>query len=118
MAGKGWLFVALTCVFELVWVYGFNVASAWWHWIPIIAVILVDFQWLARACETLPTGTVYAVFAAVGTVGAALMDIFLFGGSFSVAKGAFMALLVAGVIALKLADGREAETAGASGKEG
>lgn len=118
MAGKGWLFVALTCVFELVWVYGFNVASAWWHWIPILAVILVDFQWLARACETLPTGTVYAVFAAVGTVGAALMDIFLFGGSFSVAKGAFMALLVAGVIALKLADGKEADTAGATGKDG
>ncbi|KRG63026.1 ligand-binding protein SH3 [Stenotrophomonas humi] len=118
MAGKGWFYVALTCLFELVWVYGFNVATTWWHWIPIIAVILVDFQWLARACETLPTGTVYAVFAAVGTVGAALMDIFLFDGSFSVAKGAFMALLVVGVIALKLADGRNADSTGTAGQGG
>ncbi len=117
MAGKGWLYVALTCVFELLWVYGFNVASQWWHWLPILLVIVVDFHWLARACESLPTGTVYAVFAAVGTVGAALMDIFLFGGSFSVAKGGFMALLVAGVIALKLADGRDAADAGTTGGE-
>ncbi|MCL7714309.1 DMT family transporter [Stenotrophomonas mori] len=111
MAGKGWMYVALTCAFELVWVYGFNVASAGWHWALIVAVIMVDFQWLARACRTLPTGTVYAVFAAVGTLGAALMDILLFDGHFSMAKGIFMAVLVVGVVALKLADGRGAEGA-------
>ena len=118
MAGKGWFYVALTCLFELVWVYGFNVAATWWHWIPIIVVIVVDFHWLAKACESLPTGTVYAVFAAVGTVGTALMDIFLFDGSFSLAEGVFMAVLVAGVIALKLADGKVAAASDANGPNG
>ena len=103
---KAWIYVTLTCLFELLWVYGFNTATQWWHWALVVAVILVDFHLLAKSCESLPTGTVYAIFAAVGTVGTALMDIFLFGGSFSFLKGLFMALLIVGVISLKLADSR------------
>lgn len=101
---KGWIFVILTSLFELLWVFGFNVATTWWHWVIIIAVILVDMLFLSKACESLPTGTVYAVFAAAGTVGTALMDIIIFEAEVSVAKGLFMGILVIGVIALKLSD--------------
>ncbi|TVX91645.1 QacE family quaternary ammonium compound efflux SMR transporter [Paenibacillus agilis] len=113
---KGWIYVGLTCLFELLWVYGFNVASTVWHWAIVIIIIITDFYLLSKACETLPTGTVYAVFAAAGTVGTALMDIYIFGGEFSVAKGIFMGLLVVGVIALKLADNKsdEAQVKGAA----
>jgi len=108
---KGWIFVFLTSLFELLWVFGFNVADTWWHWVIIIAVILIDMQFLSKACETLPTGTVYAVFAAAGTVGTALMDIFIFDAEFSVAKGLFMGILVIGVAALKLFDNKPASEA-------
>ena len=106
MQGKsmGWLFVAITCALELVWVYGFNVASTGWHWALIVLVIVVDFAALAKACQVLPTGTVYAVFAAVGTIGAAVQDVALFERTLSVGQGLFMGLLVLGVVALKLAD--------------
>ena len=102
---KAWIFVGLTSLFELFWIFGFNVASAWWHWLIIVPLILCDFLFLSKACETLPTGTVYAIFAAAGTVGTALMDVYIFGGEFSAAKIFFIAVIVAGVIALKLADG-------------
>ena len=104
---KSWIYVALTCAFELFWVYGFSTAAHWWRWAVIIAVILVDFHFLAKACENLPTGTVYAVFAAVGSVGTVTMDVFLFGGTMNMAKLFFIVLLIAGVIGLKLADGNE-----------
>ncbi|MFD0590959.1 DMT family transporter [Paenibacillus sp. GCM10027627] len=103
---KGWTYVLLTCLFELFWVYGFSVAAAPWHWGIILVIIMTDFYFLSKACETLPTGTVYAIFAAAGTVGTALMDIFIFGGEFNVAKGIFMGLLVVGVITLKMADNK------------
>ncbi|CAM4415361.1 SMR family transporter [Paenibacillus alkaliterrae] len=109
---KGWIYVMLTCLFELFWVYGFNVASTFWHWAIVIVIIITDFYFLSKGCETLPTGTVYAVFAAAGTVGTALMDIFIFGGDFSVAKSLFMTLLVIGVIALKLADNKSDDAQG------
>ncbi|WP_085494034.1 DMT family transporter [Paenibacillus aquistagni] len=104
MMNRSWLYVVLTCLFELLWVYGFNVANSWWHWVIIVGIIAVDFHFLAKACENLPTGTVYAIFAGAGTVGTALMDVWLFNESLSAAKMGFMIILIAGVIGLKLAD--------------
>lgn len=96
-------------LFELVWIYGFNVASSWWHWIFIVIFIIIDFHYLTKACELLPTGTVYAIFAGVGTVGTALMDVFFFGGSLGIGKIIFIVILVIGVIGLNLADKIEEE---------
>ncbi|WP_107840836.1 DMT family transporter [Metasolibacillus meyeri] len=104
MMRKSWLYVGLTALFELFWVFGFNVASIWWHWGIVIGIIMIDFYFLSKACEKLPTGTVYAIFAGAGTIGTALMDIFIFDGEFSLIKSVFMVILVAGVIGLKLAD--------------
>lgn len=67
-------------------------------------IILTDFYFLEKACETIQTGTVYAVFSAVGTICTALMDTLLFQVEFSMAKGLFIALLILGVISLKLAE--------------
>lgn len=103
---RAWVYVILTSLFELFWIYGFNVASSWWHWLIIIPLIIVDFIFLAKATETLPTGTVYAIFAAAGTVGTALMDIFLFGAQFSISKVFFISVIVVGVIALNVADSK------------
>lgn len=106
---KKWLYVALTSFFELVWLYGFNVASSWWHWLFIVIFIFIDFHFLTKACEQLPTGTVYAIFAGIGTVGTALMDVYLFGGQLSFGKIIFILILVVGVIGLNLADKVEEE---------
>lgn len=106
---KKWLYVGLTSFFELVWLYGFNVASSWWHWIFIVTFIFIDFHFLTKACEELPTGTVYAIFAGIGTVGTALMDVYIFGGSLSTGKILFIIILVIGVIGLNLADKIEEE---------
>ena len=91
-------------MFELFWIFGFNVADSWWHWAIIVALIALDFHFLSKACENLPTGTVYATFAGVGTIGTTLMDIFIFEGEFNAIKGIFMFILVLGVIGLNLAD--------------
>lgn len=109
---KAWIYVGLTSFFELVWILGFNIANTWWHWIPIVFFIFVDFHFLTKACEKLPTGTVYAIFAGIGTVGTALMDIYIFGESLSGSKLFFISILILGVIGLKLADDRvESKTA-------
>lgn len=107
---KSWIYVGLTSFFELVWILGFNIASAWWHWIFIIFFIFVDFHYLTKACENLPTGTVYAIFAGIGTVGTSLMDVFIFGGNLGIGKIIFITILVIGVISLKLADEKEEKT--------
>ncbi|WP_226530666.1 DMT family transporter [Metabacillus niabensis] len=109
MKNKAWLYVILTCLFELIWVFGFNTAQTWWHWVLILSVILIDFYFLSKACSSLPTGTVYAIFAGAGTVGTFLMDVLLFDVSFSLAKCSLILVIVTGVIGLKLADNKEEE---------
>lgn len=104
---KGWTYVVLTCIFELLWIYGFNAAESWPHFILIALIIVADFYFLEKACETIQTGTVYAIFSAVGTVCSALMDTLIFNVEFTIAKGFFIALLIAGVISLKLAENEE-----------
>src|SRR5699024_3110202 len=108
---KAWGYEALTSFFELVWIYGFNVVNAWWQWIFILTFIVIDFYFLTKACELLPTGTVYAVFAGVGTLGTILMDVFLFNETINIGKVIFIIILVTGVAGLKMADGVEEKKA-------
>ena len=104
---KAWLYVFLTCSFELLWIYGFNVANNFWHWAIILVIIVIDFIVLSKATENLPTGTVYAIFAAAGTVGTAIMDIYLFGEVLSNEKLLFIGVILIGVISLNLADNKQ-----------
>ena len=106
---RGWTYVVLTCIFELLWIYGFNAAESWPHFILIALIIVADFYFLEKACETIQTGTVYAIFSAVGTVCTALMDTLIFNVEFTIAKGFFIALLIAGFISLKLAENEETQ---------
>ena len=101
---KGWIYVILTCVFELLWIYGFSAAEKPVDFALIAVIIITDFYFLEKACETIQTGTVYAIFSAIGTIFTALMDTFLFHVEFTFAKGFFIALLIAGVITLKRAE--------------
>lgn len=101
---KAWIYVFLTSLFELFWIYGFNVASIWWHWLIIASLLVLDLYFLAKACARLPTGTVYAVFAAAGTIGTALMDIYLFGDALTSMKLLFIGVIILGVIGLNVAD--------------
>ena len=57
---------------------------------------------LSWAMRTLPVGTAYAVWTGIGAVGAAITGILLLGESASLARIASLALIVAGIIGLKL----------------
>ena len=50
----------------------------------------------------LPVGTAYAVWTGIGTVGTVLLGIFLFGESADPLRLAFIAMIVAGIVGLKI----------------
>ena len=54
------------------------------------------------AMRSLPVGTAYAVWTGIGAVGAAITGILLLGESASLARIASLALIVCGIIGLKL----------------
>ncbi len=57
----------------------------------------------------LPVGTVYAVFTGLGTGGTVVGEMLLFGEPFQWSKTLLIALLLAGVVGLKLVTDRDAQ---------
>ncbi|MFM9108472.1 MAG: DMT family transporter [Chloroflexota bacterium] len=71
----------------------------------VVAGYGVSFYLMAQALKTLPIGVVYAIWSGIGTVGVALIGLAVFGETLSPVKGAGIALIVAGVIALNAGGG-------------
>ena len=57
---------------------------------------------LARAVDSLPLGTAYAIWTGIGTVGTAIFGILVFGEAAPPARLACIGLIVAGIAGLKL----------------
>lgn len=64
---------------------------------------LASFALLAQALKSLPVGTAYAVWTGIGAAGTALVGIALRGEPATLARLGALALIVAGVVGLKLA---------------
>ena len=74
-------------------------------WIILVIAGLLEVVWavgLAWAMKSLPVGTAYAVWTGIGAVGAAITGIVLLGESANPMRLASLALIVLGIIGLKL----------------
>ena len=60
-----------------------------------------SFLLLARAMKTLPVGTAYAVWTGIGTAGAFIAGVFLFGETVSLPRLLFLAMILVGIAGLK-----------------
>ena len=99
---RAWLYVVLGGLLEIVWAAGFK-----YEQIPplvVIIALLASFDLIIRATGVLPIGTVYAVFAAMGTVGTTAVEAILSGG-ISPGKILILLLLLLCILGLKLTSG-------------
>lgn len=96
-----WIYVILAGIIEIIWVIGLKHATTPLEWIGVAMAIGISFFLLFKAFAKLPVGTVYAVFTGIGAGGIVLIEIFIFGEPFSIAKILFIALIFVGVIGLK-----------------
>jgi paired small multidrug resistance pump len=108
---KEWMKVFIAAFFEVFWVIGLKHADDVWTWIGTAVAIAVSFSFIIMAGKTLPVGTVYAVFVGLGTAGTVIADILFFGQDFNIAKIGLIALLLIGVVGLKLVTKEQEEVA-------
>lgn len=102
---KYWLLVFIAGFIEIGWAMGLKYATTIPLWIGVIALIVLSFYVLIIATEKLPVSTVYAVFTGIGTAGTVIVETVLFNEPFSLTKVGFIALLLVGVIGLKMLSG-------------
>lgn len=110
---KQWLSVVLAGLIEVLWVIGLKHANNTLEWAGTIICILLSFYLMLQASKHMPVGTVYAVFVGIGSTGTVIVDMLLFGEPFKLAKVALIAVLLLGVIGLKLVTGDKQTEEGA-----
>ena len=80
-------------------------ASGIWFYLwgsGFLASTILSMALLAKAVQTLPLGTAYAIWTGVGAVGTVIAGIILFGESMALFRLASVALIIAGLIGLKI----------------
>jgi len=104
-----WLYVILSGLLEVVWVSGLKHSSTALEWVGTGTAIAISFAAIIISSSKLPVGTVYAVFAGLGTGGSVIVEMLLFGEPFKLSKIILIAILLTGVIGLKAVTGDNAK---------
>lgn len=100
-----WLILFIAGLLEIGWAIGLKYTEGWTRLGPSIATVItmaISMYLLARAVQTIPVGTGYAIWTGIGAVGTTVLGIWLFGESTSPARLLCIAVIVAGIIGLKL----------------
>jgi quaternary ammonium compound-resistance protein SugE len=101
-----WVVLVLAGLLEIGWAVGLKYSHGLTRLWPSLATALAlagSMGLLALAVRTLPLGTAYAVWTGIGTVGTAVLGIVLFREPATAIRLACIALIVAGIVGLKLA---------------
>lgn len=101
-----WLILVLAGLFEVGWAIGLKYTDGFTRPLPTagtIAAMGLSMVLLGVAVQTLPVGTAYAVWVGIGAVGTVILGILLFDEPMTVARIASIALIVLGLVGLKLA---------------
>ena len=101
-----WTVLIVAGLFEVGWAIGLKYNDGFtrpWPTIGTVAAMLISLALLGVAMKSLPVGTSYAVWVGVGAVGTAILGIVLLGESANAGRLVSLALIVAGIVGLKLA---------------
>lgn len=100
-----WVYLFLAGLCEIAWAVGLKNSQSFtrfWPSVITVIIMLLSFVLLARAMHTLPLGTAYAVWTGIGAVGTAVYGMFFFGEARDVGRLVCIALIVSGIVGLKL----------------
>ncbi len=100
-----WIYLILAGLLEVAWAIELKYTEGWTRLYPsmiTVALMIGSFYFLSMAVRTLPIGSAYAVWTGIGTVGAAILGIILFDEPRDLAKIACIALIIIGIVGLKM----------------
>ena len=100
-----WLILFVAGLFEVAWAVGLKYTEGFTRPIPTaltVLAIITSMGLLGLAMRNLPLGTAYAIWTGVGAVGTVIVGIVLFGESMAPVRLLIVALILCGLVGLKL----------------
>ena len=103
---NSWIYLVIAGIFEMIWVlalkFSDNFQKAGYVILTAVAMIL-SLLFLSLSFKTIPTGTAYACWTAIGAVGVILVGMIFLGESTSFLRIFFISLIVIGIVGIKIA---------------
>jgi len=100
-----WIILFFAGLFEVGWAVGLKYTDGFSKPLPTvltIAAMAISLGLLGLAMKELPLGTAYAIWTGVGAVGTVIAGFVLFGESMALFRLASVALIICGLIGLKI----------------
>jgi quaternary ammonium compound-resistance protein SugE len=103
--GLAWLLLIVAGLLEITWLLAMKYSQGFTRLWPTLTVFLVgtlSFYLLSLSLKVIPVGTAYVVWTGIGAVGGAVLGMSVFGEPATALRLASIALVVAGIIGLKI----------------
>jgi quaternary ammonium compound-resistance protein SugE len=100
-----WFYLFVAGLLEVGWAVGLKYTEGFtrlWPTIATAAAMVASLAFLGLALRVLPLGTAYAVWTGIGTAGTVVLGILLFGEPAEPLRLGCIALIVAGVVGLRI----------------
>ena len=100
-----WMSLGIAGAFEIVWAVGLKYTDGFsklWPSLLTLWAMGISLYFLSQALKTIPLGTGYAVWTGIGAAGTAILGIILFSESAALIRLFCIALIVGGIVGLKL----------------
>ena len=102
---NSWIILIIAGIFEMAWVlalkFSNNFSNLFYDALFLIFMFLSVFL-LSMSFDSIPTGTAYACWTAIGAIGVIVFGIMFLGESADVLRIFFISLIVAGVIGINM----------------
>ena len=101
-----WVILVIAGLLEVCWAIGLKYTEGFtrlWPTVGTVLAMVLSIWLLGIAMKSLPVGTAYSVWVGVGAVGTVILGIILFSEPANAARVISVALIIAGIIGLKLA---------------
>jgi quaternary ammonium compound-resistance protein SugE len=108
-----WVVLFVAGLLEIGWAVGLKYTDGFtrpWPVVGTVVALILSVVLLGVAVRDLPLGTTYAVWTGIGTVGTAILGIILFREPATAARLFFIALIVSGIVGLKMVSGNRGLT--------
>ncbi|KRL53705.1 DMT family transporter [Furfurilactobacillus rossiae] len=103
-----WIELMIAGVFEVVWATAMKLSNGLTkmnYTVATVVGMIISFLLLARATKSLPLSLAYPIWTGVGAVGSIVVGVLFFGDKIPLATWFFVALLLIGIIGIKVTVG-------------
>jgi quaternary ammonium compound-resistance protein SugE len=100
-----WIVLFVAGLFEVGWAIGLKYTDGFsklWPSVWTVFAMIVSIVLLGLSLKSLPVGTAYAVWTGIGAIGTVILGIVLFNEPATAARLACIALILAGIVGLKV----------------